>query len=52
MNWGSVENFFAMGGHAVFVWGAYGVTLIALALELWGLRRRQRRAHDDLRNEP
>ncbi len=42
MHWGSIEHFFAMGGHAAFVWGSYGATALALVLELWGLRRRQR----------
>lgn len=44
MNWGSIHNFLAMGGHAEFVWGSYGLTLIALLWELWSVRQRQRRA--------
>ena len=44
MNWGGVENFFAMGGYAWFVWGSYGVTLAAIVIELWTLRRRKLRA--------
>ena len=44
MNWGSVENFLAMGGYAAYVWGSYGVTLAALVLELCSLRRRKLRA--------
>lgn len=44
MNWGGVDNFLAMGGYAWFVWGSYGVTLSAIVLELWSLRRRKQRA--------
>jgi heme exporter protein D len=44
MNWGSAGDFFAMGGYAVYVWGSYAVTLVAMAIELAGLRARRRRA--------
>lgn len=42
MNWASWQDFFAMGGYALYVWGSYGVTLVLIALELvlLGLRRR------------
>ncbi len=42
MNWSNWNDFFAMGGYALYVWGSYGVTfiLIALALVLLALRRR------------
>lgn len=42
MNWGGIEAFFAMGGHAFYVWGSYAVTLVLLATEvlLLVLRRR------------
>jgi heme exporter protein CcmD len=33
-----------MGGYASFVWGAYGVTVAALAVEVWLVRIRRRRA--------
>ena len=43
MVWGSWDNFWAMGGYAPFVWGAYGMTVAALAVEVWlvGIRRRR-----------
>jgi heme exporter protein D len=44
MVWGSWDNFWAMGGYAPFVWGAYGVTVAALAVEVWLVRIRRRRA--------
>jgi heme exporter protein CcmD len=33
-----------MGGYAPFVWGSYGVTVAALALEAWLAKSRRRRA--------
>jgi heme exporter protein D len=44
MNWGSVDNFLAMGGYALYVWGSYGVTAVCIGAELWALARRARRA--------
>jgi len=42
MNWGSLENFLAMGGYAFYVWGSYLVTLVLMIAEivLIALRRR------------
>ena len=42
MNWGSWKDFLAMGGYALYVWGAYLVTLGALCAEIVVLRRRRR----------
>lgn len=41
--WASWEDFWAMGGYGLYVWGAYGVTLIALVAEPLLLRARRRR---------
>ena len=46
MNWGSAENFFAMGGYGAYVWGAYAVTAVLMALEPVLAARRRRRALD------
>jgi heme exporter protein D len=48
MQWGSVSNFLHMGGYAPFVWGAYGVTVALIALEVWSLRARRRRAEREV----
>jgi heme exporter protein D len=42
MNWGSWQNFLAMGGYAFYVWGSYLVTLGLVLVEvvLLGIRRR------------
>ncbi|UCD69084.1 MAG: heme exporter protein CcmD [Betaproteobacteria bacterium] len=42
MNWGSVSEFFAMGGYGLYVWGSYGVTALALAMEIVLVLRRAR----------
>lgn len=34
-------EFLAMGGHALYVWGSYGVSFGLLLLELFLLRRRR-----------
>ena len=44
MNWGSWSGFWAMGGYGFYVWGAYGVTFAALALEIIFLLTRSREA--------
>ena len=47
MNWGSLDNFLAMGGYGLYVWGSYGVTAACIAIEIWALARRARRARKD-----
>lgn len=42
MNWGSWQNFFAMGGYGLYVWGSYAVTLVVLIGEIVELVMRRR----------
>jgi heme exporter protein D len=42
MNWGSPQDFFAMGGYGLYVWGSYAVATACIVAELWILRRRRR----------
>jgi heme exporter protein D len=42
MNWGSLDQFLAMGGYATYVWGSYIVSAVVLAVEVVLLRRRHR----------
>ena len=49
MNWGSLENFLAMGGYAFYVWGSYLVTLGLVIAEIALLALRKRRALARLR---
>jgi heme exporter protein D len=44
MNWGSLSEFLAMGGHGAFVWGSYGVAALCIALEIWLVARRNSKA--------
>ena len=34
MNWGSLADFLAMGGYALYVWGSYAVTAGLIAVEV------------------
>jgi heme exporter protein D len=58
MTWGSVADFFAMGGYAQYVWGAYAVTAAVIVVEcvLLGARSRTARRRlgkgSPLRDEP
>ena len=42
MQWGSVSEFFAMGGYGLYVWGAYAIAGVVIAIELFTLLRRGR----------
>jgi heme exporter protein D len=44
VNWGSFENFLHMGGHGLFVWGSYGITLLLMVAEPLLASRRHRAA--------
>lgn len=50
MNWHSVAEFTEMGGHALYVWGAYGMTAAALLWEGVMLAHRRRSAIEALRD--
>ena len=39
-----MSEFFAMGGYAFYVWGAYGVTALVVLAEVLALRARRRAA--------
>lgn len=42
MNWGSPSEFFAMGGHGLYVWGSFGVLALFILIELIAVKRRRR----------
>ena len=42
--WSSWSDFWAMGGHAYFVWMSYGALLVAIVVEIVSLRVRRKRA--------
>ncbi len=41
-----MSEFWAMGGYGFYVWGSYGVTFAAIALEISLLVRRARRENE------
>jgi heme exporter protein D len=51
MNWGSAQEFFAMGGYGFFVWGSFLATAACLAAEIALLRARRRNALAQVRSE-
>ena len=40
----NLAEFFSMGGRGFYVWGSYGAFALAVAVEIFLLRRRSRRA--------
>ena len=51
MNWSSPAEFFAMGGYALYVWGSFGVTALALLIEPFLVRHRRSAILRSLRRE-
>ncbi|HJY77374.1 MAG TPA: heme exporter protein CcmD [Burkholderiales bacterium] len=49
MSWGSWAEFFAMGGQGAYVWSAFVVCAVAMALEPWLLTLRRCNIVDYLR---
>jgi len=49
MQWGSLENFLAMGGYGFYVWGSYVVCAGVIVAEIWALRNRRRAALVEIR---
>jgi heme exporter protein D len=44
MNWNNADEFFAMGGYGLYVWGAYGMVTLWMLLEPVLAQRRLQRA--------
>ena len=42
--WQSLPDFFAMGGHATYVWSAYGLCFLLMVIELFLVIKRRRKA--------
>jgi heme exporter protein D len=40
--WSNWSEFWAMGGYGPYVWGSFGVTALAIVIELWSLRARRK----------
>ncbi|HXF65187.1 MAG TPA: heme exporter protein CcmD [Burkholderiales bacterium] len=48
MSWGSLGEFLAMGGYALYVWGSYAVAAGLIVVEIAMLVARRRRALEGL----
>jgi len=51
MQWNNASEFFAMGGYGLYVWGSFGVTALALVIEVWLIRRRHAAAVQAIRGD-
>ena len=49
MTGAQLQAFFAMGGHALYVWLAWGVSLFAIVAYVLRLKRLRTRVHEALR---
>lgn len=47
MSFASFEEFLSMGQHGLYVWSAFGITLLVLSLNLWWPVRAFRRYIQD-----
>mgnify|MGYP001764987688 CR=1 FL=1 len=39
MQWASLSDFLSMGGYGLYVWGSYLVTVAAIVIELYLLKK-------------
>ena len=44
MHWNTINEFFAMGGYAFYVWGSFGLTALLAIWDLSSLRYRRKKA--------
>ena len=51
MHFDSLSDFFAMGGYAPYVWGAYGISFAAMLWILFTSLSRKRRLLADIKNK-
>ena len=49
--WSNFSDFLQMGGYALFVWGSYLVTILALVIEIAFLRSRNKALRKTLISE-
>jgi heme exporter protein D len=49
MNWGSAQEFWAMGGYGLYVWGSFAVALVLMLAEPWLAARRHAQARGQAR---
>jgi heme exporter protein D len=42
LHWKSLDDFLAMGGYGLYVWGSFGMVALVIVAELWALRQRRK----------
>lgn len=47
--WNNVSDFFAMGGYALYVWGALGATVLGMVLEVVLLKLKSRKTLEKIK---
>jgi heme exporter protein D len=51
MIWNSFNDFWAMGGYVLYVWGSFGVTALCVALEVIWVKNARAQALTQISNE-
>ncbi len=42
MNWENPSQFFAMGGHGLYIWASYGVLLLFILVEIFAVKKHRK----------
>ena len=51
MIWNSWNDFWAMGGYGLYVWGSFGVTVLCVALEMLWVKNARAQALSQIAHE-
>jgi heme exporter protein D len=51
MIWNSLNDFWAMGGYGLYVWGSFGVTALCMVLEMVWLKNARAQALSQVATE-
>lgn len=51
MIWNSWQDFWAMGGYGLYVWGSFGVTAILMAYEMYWVKQARNKALQQVAQE-
>ena len=51
MIWNSWNDFWAMGGYGLYVWGSFGATALCMLVEIFWVQRAREQALNQIANE-
>jgi heme exporter protein D len=51
MIWNSWQDFWAMGGYGLYVWGSFGVTAVLMAYEMYWVKQARNKALQQVAQE-